>query len=58
MTVWIHFVKGSGEGSQGRQKWEEIKWVISTEGGNQVLYVIGFKPTSVWPITIYLLCSL
>ncbi len=45
--------KGSGEGSLGRQKREEIKWVISMEKGNQLLYVIGFKPTSVWPITIY-----
>lgn len=53
MTVWIHFVKWSGEDSLGRQKREEIKWVISMEGGNQQLCVIGFKPTSVWTISIY-----
>ena len=44
--------KGSGEGSLERQKREEIKWIISMEGGNQLLYVIQFKTTSIWPITI------
>lgn len=45
--------KGSGEGSLRRQKQEEIKQVISMEGGNQLHCVIRLKPTPVWPITIY-----